>query len=623
MKIAAQLEEAATLERLGDIDGAIACYRKVLKREPSNIDALFLLGRAHCQQGDLQAGGELFRKIVKLRPQHAPAQTLLGRVLAQSGHPREAIPCYDRALAADPGFAMALVNKADALVALVRDAEAVTNFERAIPLMPGLAQVHFGLANALQRLGRFEDAVSHYQRAIALKADVPDVYSNLGRALGALGRWQEALPHVQQATRLAPNAANVHHAMGFILWNLERDQDALASFDKALSLDPRHVEAATARGVLLHELGRLEESRAQLARVIAISPSKTAAYLHLSEAKRFAPGDAEIAAMEGLLPRVANQPLQEQVDLHFALAKAYGDIGECPRAFQHLKQGNALKRRGIDYDEAATLESYEHIAQTFTAGLIAEKAKHGDPSQRPIFIVGMPRSGSTLIEQILASHPRVHGAGERKDFREAIIAVDKEQYEKYPDLVSTLTPGQLQAIASHYLASMGAGAGDADRFVDKMLGNFVYVGLIHMALPRARIIHARRDPMDTCLSCFSKHFRTSQKFAYDLGELGRFYRAYDTLMAHWRNALPAGVMLDVQYEDMVADLEGQTRRMLDTCGLEWDDACLAFHETQRPVRTASAVQVREPIYKSAVGRWRAYEEELGPLIEALGIEPSS
>ncbi len=620
MKIAAQIEEAATLERLGDINGAIDRYRKVLKREPSNVDALFLLGRAHCQQGQIEAGAELFRKIVKLRPQHAPAHTLLGRVMAQSGHAREAISCYDRALGADPGFAMALINKADALVALGRDAEAVANFERAIPLAPGLAELHFSLANALQRLGRFEDAVSHYQRAIELKADIPDAHANLGRALGALGRWQEALPHVQQAVRLAPNAANAHHGLGFTLWNLERDPEALASFDKALSLDPRHVEAAMARGVLLYELGRQEEARAQLAHVIALSPSRTAAYLHLSEAKRFAPGDADIAAMERLLPRVANQPLQEQVNLHFALAKAYGDTGEQARAFQHLKQGNALKRRGLDYDEAATLQSYPRIARKFTAALIAQKAGHGNPSERPIFIVGMPRSGSTLIEQILASHPRVHGAGERKDFREAIVAVDEQQYENYPDLVATLTPEQLGAIASRYLASMGAGAGDTDRFVDKMLGNFVYVGLIHMALPRARIIHARRDPVDTCLSCFSQHFRTSQKFAYDLGELGRFYRAYDRLMAHWQSVLPAGAMLEMQYEDMVADLEGQTRRMLDYCGLAWDDACLAFHETQRPVRTASGAQVREPLYKNSVGRWRAYEDDLGPLIEALGIE---
>jgi tetratricopeptide (TPR) repeat protein len=621
MKIAAQLEQAAALERQGDLAGAMAGYQKALKREPSNVDALFLLGRAHCQRGELDAGGQLFRKIIVLRPQHAPAHTLLGRVVAQSGNPREAITHYDRALAADPSFAMALVNKADALVALGRDAEAAASFERAITLAPGIADLHFGLANALQRLGRFEDAVTHYQRAIALKADIADAHANLARALGSLGRWREALPNVQQAVRLTPNSAHAHHALGLTLWSLERDQDALASFDKALSLDPRHVEAATSRGVLLHELGRTEESRAQMARAIALSPNKISTYFRLGETKRFAPGDAEIAAMEKLLPGLAMRPAQDQINLHFALAKAYSDTGEPARAFQHLKQGNALKRRGIDYNEAATLESYERIARVFTAELMAEKAGHGDRSERPIFIIGMPRSGSTLIEQILASHPRVHGAGERADFRDAIIAIDREQWARFPDLISKLTPEQFRAIASHYLASMGAIADDF--FTDKMLANFGYVGLIHLALPRARIVHARRNPMDTCLSCFSKHFRTSHKFSYDLGELGRFYRAYDKLMAHWLSALPQGTMLEVQYEDVVADLEGQTRRMLDFCGLDWDDSCLAFHETERPVRTASGAQVREPLYRRSVGRWHAYEEELGPLMEALGIAPSS
>ncbi len=617
MKIAAQLEQAAALEQRGDLAGAMAGYQKVLRREPSNIDALFLLGRAHCQRGEFMTGGQLFRKVIRLRPHHAPAHTLLGRVVAQSGDPREAISHYDRALAADPGFAMALVDKADALVTLGHDAEAVACFERAITLAPGIAHLHFSLANVLQRLRRFEEAVTHYQRAIALQPDLPGAHANLGRALGSLGRWQEALANVQLAVRVAPHSAHAHHAMGLTLWSLERDQDALASFDKALLLDPRHDEAAMSRGVLLHELGRTEDSRAQMARAIALAPHKTSPYLHLGETKRFAPGDAEISAMEKLLPGLATRPVQDQINLHFALAKAYSDTGEPARAFQHLRQGNALKRKGIDYDEAATLASFEHIARVFTADLIAGKSGHGDLSERPVFIVGMPRSGSTLVEQVLASHPRVHGTGEREDFRNAIIAVDRDVWAKYPDMVPMLTPGQLRAIASHYLAGMGTLARDADRFVDKMLGNFVYVGLIHLVLPHARIIHARRDPVDTCLSCYSKHFRTAQKFAYDLGELGRFYRAYDQLMAHWHDALPEGTVLDVQYEDVVADLEGQTRRMLEFCGLEWNEACLAFHKTQRPVRTASGAQVREPLYRRSVGRWRAVEGELGPLIEAL------
>jgi tetratricopeptide (TPR) repeat protein len=481
MKAGAAIQKAVAPGQGGDLAGAMAGYQKVLKREPSNIDALLLLGRAHCQQGELEAGSELFRKIIKLRPHHAPA----------------------------------------------------------------------------------------------------------------------------------------HFALGLALWNLERFNDALACFDRVLAIEPGHAGAAGNKGALLDVLGRLEEARTQMARAIAMAPDNTANYRHLSEIKRFTPGDADIATMERLLPGFAARPAQDRINLHFALAKAYGDIGAQARSFQHLLQGNALKRRQTDYDERATLKTINRIADVFTPDLIRAKSAHGEMSERPIFIVGMPRSGTTLIEQILASHPRVHGAGEHEDFRNAIIATDKTLWASYPELVPALTPEQLRAIATRYLASMGAPTGDAERFVDKMPSNYLYPGLIHMALPKARIIHVRRDPIDTCLSCFATHFRTSQKFAYDLGELGRFYRTYERLMTHWREVLPEGAMLEVQYEDVVDDLEGQTRRMLDYCRLEWNEACLAFHQTDRPVRTASGAQVREPLYRRSIGRWRAVKDQLGPLLAAL------
>lgn len=231
----------------------------------------------------------------------------------------------------------------------------------------------------------------------------------------------------------------------------------------------------------------------------------------------------------------------------------------------------------------------------------------------------MPRSGTTLIEQIIASHPHVYGAGEREDFQTAVFAVSGRT--DYPELTADLTPSQLGALGAAYIARVTASAPSCERFTDKLPANFAYAGLMHLALPNARIIHVRRDPIDTCLSCYATAFRSSQKFSYDLGEIGRFYRAYDKLMAHWRDVLPANVMLEVQYEDVVADLEGQARRLIAHCGLEWDDACRAFHATERPVRTASAAQVRQPIYRSSVGRWRAYREQLQPLFDALGIAP--
>jgi hypothetical protein len=251
----------------------------------------------------------------------------------------------------------------------------------------------------------------------------------------------------------------------------------------------------------------------------------------------------------------------------------------------------------------------------FDRDLFAEPG--GDASEVPVFVVGMPRSGTTLIEQILASHSKVFGAGEREDFRALVSNLAGPKGTKFPEMVSALSPDDRRRLGARYLAAIRAAAPAAERIVDKMPLNFLYLGLIHLALPRARIIHVRRDPVDTCCSCFSLLFTGNLAFTYELRELGRYYRAYQTLMAHWRAILPKGVMLELAYEDVVHDLEGQTRIILAHCGLEWEPACLAFHQTQRTVQTASVAQVRRPIYRSSVGRSRRYHPLIGPLLEAL------
>jgi hypothetical protein len=305
------------------------------------------------------------------------------------------------------------------------------------------------------------------------------------------------------------------------------------------------------------------------------------------------------------------------------LGKAYGDLNRPEPALRHLLAGNALKRPEVDYDEAVTLGKLERSKAAFTPERLARLRGLGDPSDRPIFVVGMPRSGTTLIEQILASHPRVFGAGELMHFSHSAghVCEPPGATVPYPEMMASITGEQLRTLGARYLEAVAAAvprSRGAPHFTDKMPANFRLVGLIHLALPNARIIHARRDAVDTCLSCFSKLFAGSQPFSFDLGELGRYYRVYDSLMAHWRAVLPQGAMLEVQYEELIADFEPQARRIIAYCGLEWDDACRAFHRTERPVRTASAVQVRQPLYASAVGRGRPYEPWLGPLLAALG-----
>jgi Sulfotransferase family len=349
-------------------------------------------------------------------------------------------------------------------------------------------------------------------------------------------------------------------------------------------------------------VGQIEDARRAYEAAIDLAPLETASYLGLGDCKRFTQGDPHLRAMEALAREADGLADSEQINLHFALAKALADIGEYSRSFAELLTGNALKRRTLFYDETTTLQEFERGRTVFGPELIHDRRREGEPSPVPVFVIGMPRSGTTLIEHILASHPEVFGAGERADFRQAVEAVMPGP-PGYPEAVPALSPKQMRQIGVRYVASIRKNAAGATRIINKMPTNFLFAGLIATTLPNARIIHARRDPMDTCLSCLSKIFNGDLPFTYDPGELGRYYRAYDALMWHWREVLPPGTMIEVDYEELVGDLEGQARRLIAHSGLEWSPACLSFHTTERVVATASAAQVRQPIYLSSVRRW--------------------
>jgi hypothetical protein len=366
-------------------------------------------------------------------------------------------------------------------------------------------------------------------------------------------------------------------------------------------------------------LGRLADAQQAFDKAVALEPRRAEFYRGLADSRRLLPDDPHFVAMEGLARDIDSLPVDQQIELHFALGKVYADVEQLERSFRHLLAGNALKRRQIDYDEAAEFGRSRRSKAVFTSELIERMRGAGDPSEVPVFIVGMPRSGTTLVEQLLASHPRVFGADELMDFPRvaATICEPPGATVPYPEMLQSMPAEDLRRLGASYIDAVVPRAPAADRITDKLPGNFRVLGLIHLALPNARVIHVRRNPLDTCLSCFSKLFTGRQPFTYDLGELGRYYREYESLMAHWRAVLPAGALLEVQYEDLVADFAPQARRIVAHCGLEWDERCISFHETQRPVRTASATQVRQPLYGSAVGRAQPYAAMLGPLIAAL------
>jgi tetratricopeptide (TPR) repeat protein len=644
------------LAAVGRTDEAIAQYEKAIALEPGRIDSHNNLGNALLSLKRPEQAIAHFERALAIRPNAATVHNNLGNALVEAQRFDDAVAHYRKALEGKPDFAEARNNLGLALLKLNRRKEAIEQFEAAIALQPrygdpykhlartlvaveqrDAAVAHFqtalaidprdaatqnDLGNCLAVLGRDAEAIVRYSQALALRPDFAEGHNNLANSLAALNQHEEALAHYRRALSQKPELIETLNNLGGSLEALERTDEAIACYDEVLAREPANARAHYFRGQAFRTLGRFAEAQASFEQAIALDSTKPEFYRGLAESKRFSADDPHLLAMEALARDMTALPPDGQIELHFALAKVYEDLGRHEDAFRRLVEGNALKRRRIVYDETETLGLFRRIASVFTPEFMRrpQKQDDGDPSELPIFIIGMPRSGSTLVEQVLASHPKVFGAGEITDLSRATGRIwGSDLAERFPEAVASATPERLRALAADYLAGLRRRSSSAERITDKALGNVQLVGLINLTLPRARIIHVRRDPIDTCLSAFSKLFTQTQPHTFDLGELGRYYRAYETLMAHWRGVLPDGAMLEIDYERLVADFEPQARRIVDYVGLAWDDRCAVFHQTQRAVRTASAAQVRQPIYRTAVGRSGPYRAMLTPLLDALGV----
>ena len=435
-----------------------------------------------------------------------------------------------------------------------------------------------------------------------------------GNHLAARGDYVAALACYETARTLCPLAAGIHYNIGLALARLGRESEAAQSYRRALALDPTSHAAFKGLGDVLRALGHFDEADTAYRDAITLAPSQGHYYRALAQCGRLTCEDPLFSAMTSLLEAGGAMPDSDRIALHFGLAEVLRRAGRHAAAFDHLLRGNALERTRLVYDEAAMLRMFEGVRATFTREMIATASGDHSRSALPIFIVGMPRSGTTLVEQILASHPAVFGAGEIAALPEALATLA----ERASGGSAGFTEADLVALGERYLARLEAAAapGRYARVADKYPFNFLNLGLIHMALPQARVIHCRRDPVDTCLSCFAKLFH-DVPFSYDLGELGRYYHAYDGLMAHWAEVLPPGIVLDLHLEDLIDDFPGQVQRLLAHCGLPWDDACLSFHRTARVVRSESAVQVRQTLRRDLHPPWRPETAILQPLLDGL------
>jgi tetratricopeptide (TPR) repeat protein len=647
------LEKAAWRLKEGDPEKAEALYRRALEYDPRQPRVLHWLGlHAHTQGRDAEAIA-LMERARDLGLDDPPCRFHLAEVRRAAGETEAAVTDYRAALSAGVDTANLFFGLGTALLDLQRFEEARSALECAVRLAPDDVEAHNNLGNALAALGEPARAIGHYRQAIAHDPQFGPAQRNLGLALLEVGdiehaeralraavksdprdaegwrqlarvlrrqaQYREALDAAKRATTLAPHEHAASLEVGNVLRELERFEEAAAWYRKASELSP-DAEAHLNIGVCLQSLGRFDEATAAHERALALRPDLAEAHYNLAMIKG---GRSPKAQVEQLQTLIARPGLSERERSHalFALGSIMEANGDLDGAFEHYRRGNELRARGMGFDPQRHLDFADRLIATFDEGFFATRRGLGEPSDVPIFILGMPRSGTSLVEQILACHPEVHGAGELDHMRQLVRALPDRLHteQTFPDCARLLDGQHARQLAVEYLDVLRRCA-PTRRVIDKATGNYLRLGLIALLLPNARVIHCRRDPLDTCLSCYFQNFAHGLSFTYDLGHLGLVYRHYVRLMDHWRAVLPNPI-LDLDYEALIADQERESRRLVDFCGLAWDPRCLRFHEHGRPVRTASFWQVRQPLYDSAVGRWRPFARHLSPLFEALHIAP--
>jgi tetratricopeptide (TPR) repeat protein len=481
---------------------------------------------------------------------------------------------------------------------------------------------------------RAAEALELIDQALQVEPRNPLLWVHRGQCLLAQGRIAEARDAAAAARQHAPPNATLLSAIGG-LFNLANDQaGALAAFDAAVALAPENAQLLYNRAAVRRYVGQLAEAEADYDRVIALNPNDCEAYLNRAGLRTQTGESNHLAEIEALLAAGVAKP-QGEVFLRYALAKEYEDLKDYARSFAHLKKGAQLRRQHLRYDVAVDVATVDWIIEAFphtqpvSFGSAAARASNDAPINAPIFIVGMPRSGSTLIDRILGSHSQVYSAGELHAFAVALVDAVRRRSGKASlprqELVALSADVDFAALGSNYVKLASSGVPAGMRFTDKMPLNYLYLGLIRRALPHAKIIHVSRAPMAAVYAMYKMLFQDGYPFSYDLTELGKYYVSYRRLMDHWRKVLP-GAIYDLAYEDLVADQIGETRKALEFCGLDWEDACADFHLNAAAATTASASQVRQPIYSESISQWRHYAGELTELsavLRAGGIETES
>ena len=605
--------------REGKINEAIKHGEQAVLLDPSMASAHSNLGIAYYDAKNFTQAKLCQEKALVLQPNMTQALNNSGSIARANKNLPESIEWYRKAIAGSPDYLETLSNLGAVLVEDDRADEALPILEKALRLAPNYPEAVCNMGLAQLKQEHLDQAISLLQRSLQLKPGYPEALIGLGQAFHDQDSLEQAEEILKQAIAHAPDKLEAYCKLGAVYTEQGKAEQAESAYQTALDRDAEMVDALTGLGNLRLEQGKINEAEELLLRAIAIKPDDLGARFHLTQTKKVKPGDKNLAALEIIAADISRLSNDKKISLHYALGKAYDDVGAYDKAFPHFIEGARIKRAKLDYDANADEARINRIIEVVDARYLDQLRGAGNPSQVPIFVLGMPRSGTTLTEQIIASHPDVYGAGELSDLMDIVqLPANGQTVQPYPENLIRLSKQDLSNFAEQYISRICRRAPAAKRITDKMPANYMAMGLIPLMLPHAKIIHVKRNPVDTCLSCYTRLFNRHQDATYDLAELGRHYVGYERLMQHWRKVMPVGSFIEVQYEDIVADMEGQARRLIDYCELEWNDACLEFHKNKRSVRTASLTQVRQPIYNSSVERWRHYEKFLGPLLSALG-----
>lgn len=648
-----RFNEIMDLVERGEYAHAEGLCRALLQKYPGDVNVLGLRGAVLVKLNRLEEAEKALRRTTRLAPTFAKPYEDLGHVLLELGRPGEAADALRNAVRLDPKQDHAWLDLGQALARLGFGEEADEAFEKSFELNPErrnlahAAEHHkagrFDEAEKLYRiilrdnpknvdairmLGRIAlaakrqgDAERLFRRAVELAPDFAGALSDLARLYKEQNRFDEAMEYCERVVALEPASAQSHFQLAATLAPAGLTYRAIESYERAIELKPRFAGAHLGLGHTLKTVGRQDQAIAEYRECIRLRPDNGESYWSLANLKTYRLSDEDVVAMKKSLAR-DDLTDQSRVNFLYAMAKAYEDRGDFGHAWECYEQGNGIQRRNERYDPVQTEVLHDAVIKVFDERLLQEKSNRGNDDASPIFIVGLPRSGSTLIEQILASHSEVEGTSELPYVGRVITSLSRNRADgvNYPEAVRELSGEHFHRLGGDYLelARLHRTEGKP-RFIDKMPNNFPAVGFLHLVLPNATIIDARRHPLDSCLSCYRQLFAKGQTFTYDLIDIGEYFLEYERVMDHWHAVLP-GKVLTVQYEELVGDFEGQVRRLLEHCALPFDEGCLRFYETDRPVRTASSEQVRQPIHTRSIGFWRNYDDRLDQLKEVL--EPS-